>query len=89
MYATADALTYDSAAALAVYTGNAQLWQGETTIKGDTIVVDDQKGDLSASGRVVSKMMLEQVDSKTKAKEQVPLGGDRAARWCTRIGSAG
>ncbi len=69
-YATADALTYDSATTLAVYTGNAQLWQGETTIKGDRIVVDDQKGDLSASGRVVSKMMLNRVDSKSKAKEQ-------------------
>ena len=70
-YATAETLNYDSATSLAVYKGNAQLWQGETTIKGDTIVVDDQKGDLSASGRVVSKMMLDRVNSTTKAKEQV------------------
>jgi lipopolysaccharide export system protein LptA len=69
-YATADTLNYDSAASLAVYRGNAQLWQGETTIKGDTIVVDDQKGDLSASGRVVSKMVLDRVNPTTKAKEQ-------------------
>ena len=70
-YATADLLNYDSAASLAVYKGNAQVWQGETTIKGDTIVVDDQKGDLSASGRVVSKMVLDRVNPTTKAKEQV------------------
>jgi lipopolysaccharide export system protein LptA len=70
-FATADTLNYDSAASLAVYKGNAQLWQGETTIKGDTIVVDDQKGDLAASGRVVSKMMLDRVNPTTKAKEQV------------------
>jgi lipopolysaccharide transport protein LptA len=70
-YATADTLNYDSATSLAVYKGNAQLWQGETTIKADTIVVDDQKGDLSASGRVVSKMLLDRLDPKTKAKEQV------------------
>ncbi len=70
VYAAADTLNYDSAASLAVYKGNAQLWQGETTIKGDTIVVDDQKGDLSASGRVVSKMMLDRVNPTTKAKEQ-------------------
>jgi lipopolysaccharide transport protein LptA len=69
-YATSDTLNYDSAASLAVYEGNAQLWQGETTIKGDTIVVDDQKGDLSASGRVVSKMVLVRVNPTTKAKEQ-------------------
>ena len=70
-YATADTLNYDSATSLAVYKGNAQVWQGDTTIKGDTVVVDDQKGDLSASGRVVSKMVLERVDPTTKAKEQV------------------
>ena len=71
VYATADNLVYDSTASLARYTGNAQLWQGETTIKGDTIVVDDQKGDLSASGSVVSKMLLDQVNDKTKARETV------------------
>jgi lipopolysaccharide export system protein LptA len=70
VYATADTLNYDSAASLAVYTGHAQLWQGETTFKGDTIVVDDQKGDLSVSGRVVSKMVLDRVNPTTKAKEQ-------------------
>jgi lipopolysaccharide transport protein LptA len=70
-YATSDRLVYDSGISLATYTGNAQLWQGETTIKADTIVVDDQKGDLSASGHVVSKMIIEQVSGATKAKEQV------------------
>jgi lipopolysaccharide transport protein LptA len=70
-YATSDTLNYDSEASLAVYKGNALLWQGETTIKADTIVVDDQKGDLSASGRVVSKMALERVNAATKAREQV------------------
>ncbi len=69
-YATADTLNYDSAVSLAVYKGNAQLWQGETTFKGDTIVVDDQKGDLSVSGRVVSKMVLDRVNPTTKATEQ-------------------
>ena len=70
-YATSDTLNYDSAASLAVYKGNARVWQGETTIKADTIVVDDQKGDLSASGRVVSKMVLDRVNPTTKAREQV------------------
>ncbi len=70
-YATADTLNHDAGASLAVYKGNAQVWQGETTIKADTIVVDDQKADLSASGRVVSKMVLDRVDPTTKAREQV------------------
>jgi lipopolysaccharide transport protein LptA len=71
VYATADSLVYDSGVSLATYKGTAQLWQGETTIRADTIVVDDQQGDLSATGRVVSKMLLEQVNATTKAKEQV------------------
>jgi lipopolysaccharide transport protein LptA len=71
VYVIADNLVYDSDVSLARYAGNAQLWQGETTIKSDKIVVDDQKGDLSASGSVVSKMLFEQVNQKTKAKEQV------------------
>lgn len=70
VYATADRLVYDSATSLATYSGNAQLWQAETTIKGDTITLDDDKGDLSASGSVVARMALVRVNDKTKAKEQ-------------------
>lgn len=71
VFATATHLDYNSSTSKAVYTGSAQLWQGETTIKADTISVDSDKGDLSASGSVVSKMILEQVNDSTKAKEQV------------------
>ncbi len=69
--ATSDRLDYDGGASHAVYTGHAQLWQGDTTIKGDRIVLDDEKGDLSASGNVVTNMMLVQVNDKTKTKDQV------------------
>jgi lipopolysaccharide export system protein LptA len=69
--ATADRLDYDGSASHAVYTGKARLWQGDTTIKGDRITLDDQKGDLAASGNVVTNMMLLQVNDKTKAKDQV------------------
>ncbi|HEY3381389.1 MAG TPA: LptA/OstA family protein [Vicinamibacterales bacterium] len=93
--ATADSLVYDSSASHAVYTGHAQLWQGDVTIKADTIVLDDQKGDLSASGAVVSKMLLEQVNDKTKAKERVhsvatakALAYDDKLRRATYTGAA-
>jgi lipopolysaccharide transport protein LptA/LPS export ABC transporter protein LptC len=69
--ATADRMDYDGDASHATYTGHAQLWQGETTVKGDRVVLDDQKGDLSAFGNVVTTMMLEQANDRTKAKEQV------------------
>jgi LPS export ABC transporter protein LptC/lipopolysaccharide transport protein LptA len=69
--ATADHLDYDGAASHATYSGHAQLWQGDTTIKGDRIILDDEKGDLSASGSVVTTMPLVQQNDKTKAKDQV------------------
>jgi LPS export ABC transporter protein LptC len=69
--ATADRLDYDGAASHAVYTGHAQLWQADTTIKGDQVVLDDQKGDLSASGHVVTNMTLMQAKDTGKEKEAV------------------
>ena len=33
----------------AVYIGNSRLWQGDTKINGDTIVVDDKTGNLEAT----------------------------------------
>ena len=69
--ATADALAYDGADSRLVYTGRAQLWQGDTSIKGDEVTLDDRKGDLTATGNVVTRMLLEQVNDKTKVKEKV------------------
>jgi lipopolysaccharide export system protein LptA len=95
VYAIAENLVYDSAASHAVYTGNAQLWQGETRIKGDRIVVDDQTGNLTASGNVDSRMILDQVNEQTKAKEQAKsvatakdLVYDDSVRRATYTGSA-
>ena len=35
----------------AVYTGDAQIWQGATSIKGDTITLDEDTGNLLAVGQ--------------------------------------
>ena len=70
--ATSDNLAYDSDTSHAVYTGHAQLWQGDTAIKADTITLDDQTGNLSASGSVVSKMTLQHTDEQTKKRESNP-----------------
>jgi lipopolysaccharide transport protein LptA len=69
--ATADALAYDGEDARLVYTGRAQLWQGDTSVKGDEVTLDDRKGDLTATGQVVTRMLLEQVNDQTKAREKV------------------
>src|SRR5205807_7261058 len=49
-------------ASRATYTGGALLWQGDTSIKAQTIVLDDRTGDLSADGTVTTTTMLEEVD---------------------------
>jgi lipopolysaccharide export system protein LptA len=79
VYATAADLSYDGAARLAVYSGQApgqaRLWQGDTTIQGDRVTVDDATGNLAAKGRVASTLILEQRDEKTKTLDRVPSIG--------------
>jgi lipopolysaccharide export system protein LptA len=67
---TAKALDYDGTSSRAVYTGAAQLWQQDTSVKGDSITIDDKSGDLSASGSVATTSMLEQTNKDNK-KERV------------------
>ncbi len=71
VFATSDTLVYESSASRAVYTGHARLWQGETQIKGDQVTFDSDKGDLGAEGSVESRMILEQINDKTQARERV------------------
>ncbi len=61
-------LDYDGALEKATYTGAARLWQDKTTIKGETIVVDDRAGNLAANGKVHTVMFVDEVDSVTKTK---------------------
>jgi lipopolysaccharide export system protein LptA len=66
-------LEYNGTRALATYTGGARLWQGaDTTIHGDTIVLDEQSGDLKASGSVRSTFLLEQADDTGGPPTPVP-----------------
>jgi lipopolysaccharide export system protein LptA len=58
-------LDYDGASSLATYEGNATLWQDETTIKADKIVVEDKTGNLRATSNVVSSMVLTEPADKT------------------------
>jgi lipopolysaccharide export system protein LptA len=72
VYVTGATLDYDGARSFATYKGGARLWQGDTTIQGDTIVLDEHSGDLKASGSVRSTFVLEQLDEKTQQKTKVP-----------------
>lgn len=68
---TSKQLDYDGAAGVATYTGSARLWQDQTQIQGDTIVVDDRSGNLTAKGHVSTVMFFDDVDPKTKKKQPV------------------
>jgi lipopolysaccharide export system protein LptA len=57
---TAQRLDYDGNKSEAKYTGNAQLWQGETVIKAPTLVIDSKAGNLDASGKVATVTALQQ-----------------------------
>jgi lipopolysaccharide export system protein LptA len=92
--ATADSLIYDGAASTATYSGGAQLWQGDTSIKAPTIVLNESTGDLSASGQVVTSITLEQ-DGKDKKRERVRTTAaagtfvyEESSRRATYVGDA-
>ncbi len=51
-------LAYDGAKSLATYTGGARLWQGDTLVRGDSITLDQTRGNLSASGAVHTMMAI-------------------------------
>lgn len=55
----ANSLDYRGQAGRAVYRGAATLWQGSTTIRGDTISLDQEKGSLVASGSARSTLELD------------------------------
>jgi LPS export ABC transporter protein LptC/lipopolysaccharide transport protein LptA len=66
---TADDLKYDGGAEQAHYTGNAQLWQAETTIKGAQITIESKTGDLKASGDPVATTAVLTQTTKDGRKE--------------------
>lgn len=69
VFAAAAELTYDSVARTAVYSGQARLWQGDTTIQADRIAIDDAKGDLGATGKVVSALTIDEADVPAAAPD--------------------
>lgn len=73
---TSNRLEYDGAAGHAVYTGNSRLWQGDTKINADTIVVDDNTGNLEARVNVHTEMMMDDVDPKTNVRKSTKSTGE-------------
>jgi lipopolysaccharide export system protein LptA len=65
-------LDYDGASSLATYEGNASLWQEDTTIKADKIVVDDKTGNLRATTSVTTSMTLTEPEVKAAPGKPAP-----------------
>jgi len=55
----ANSLEYRGEAGQAMYRGGATLWQGNTTIRGDSIALDQEKGSLVAAGSARSTLELD------------------------------
>jgi lipopolysaccharide export system protein LptA len=66
-----DDLDYDGGESKAVYKGNAKLWQADTTVVGQTIVLDNKNGDITATGSVTTTAMLQQHDKEKKKTDSV------------------
>ncbi len=66
---TSTSLDYHGASGKAVYSGTAVLSQGETAIRADTITIDQQSGDLIASGSARSTILLDTGTSSGEGDE--------------------
>jgi lipopolysaccharide export system protein LptA len=91
---TSDRLEYDGTSRKATYTGTAQLWQEETSLKAAGIVLDDRTGDLAADGGITTVTVRDAV-TKDKKPERVrsiatamDFRYDDAARRATYTGGA-
>ena len=68
---TAASLRYDGATSGATYEGMAQLWQADTSIKGDTVGIDSKTGDIRRLRLRRSRRRCSTSMDKDKKKERV------------------
>ena len=61
----ANRLDYDGNASLANYGGNARLWQEDTVVQADHILLDDKNGNLHGTTNVRTVMTLKQAPAET------------------------
>jgi LPS export ABC transporter protein LptC len=78
---TAGALDYAGASGTAVYTGRALLSQGDTSIRADTVTIDQSTGDLTAIGNAISTMMMDGEVSTGYAHEVRYVDAKRLIRY--------
>ncbi len=74
VFVNSQKLEYDGTAT-ATYTGDARLFQGQTSVVGDTITLDDKNGNMTAHGKVKTVMFFDDVDPKTKERKPAQTTG--------------
>ena len=68
------ALIYDEVKKTAEYTGQARLFQGATSINADKLTLDETKGDLTATGKVVTNLEITNKQTEAAAKPKPTIG---------------
>jgi lipopolysaccharide export system protein LptA len=76
---TAAEMTYNQQTGHAEYSGDAQLWQGATSIRAKTITLDEATGNLTAKDAVRSVMRVEAKSSSSKGDAAKPSAAAAAA----------
>jgi lipopolysaccharide transport protein LptA len=73
---TSNRLEYKGEGSPAVYTGAATLWQGaDTTIKADSISIDETTGNLTARGKATTSFLFEEADPGSGQKKRQSTTG--------------
>jgi len=67
-------LTYDEANKRAEYAGGTRLFQGATSINADKLMLDEAKGDLTATGKVVTTLEIKSRQAEAGAKPKPTIG---------------
>lgn len=65
-------LTYDEASKKADYAGQTRLLQGQTTINADQLTLDEAKGNLTATGKVITNLVIANKDRPDPAVKSKP-----------------
>lgn len=72
---TAQSLDYDGKTERAIYTGDARLWQADTVIHGETIILDDKTGNLEARKAVRAQFLIRGENAEEKDGKPKPTFG--------------
>ena len=67
-------LTYDETTKRADYSGQVKLMQGDTRIDGDSLTLDETKGDLIANGKVTTTLVIEDKNKPGDARPKPTIG---------------